>query len=340
MSNALQAIEQDLLAIRPTFEAVTVDQAIVFDRELGFAMQVLGNNEYLQKVAMSNRQSLVDAVVNVSGLGVSLNPAKKHAYLVPRDGRVCLDISYMGMIALATQTGSIRWAQARLVYKGDGFKLHGFDRPPTHEHDPFSDERSDIVGVYVVVKTADGDYLTHTMRIAEVHAIRDRSSAWKAWIEKKKRCPWVTDEAEMIKKTCIKQASKTWPRTDRLDAVVHYANTVNDEGLADDELSNSDEVAGRKPEVSMPQPRGARAAAPDVTDADPRPARQPSAQPAKPAGSDATLATEGELNWARRKVDALQPTRKAELEGQGYNISGNLAGLTKGQFAALRKELA
>jgi recombination protein RecT len=43
------------------------------------------------------------------------------AYLVPRDGKVCLDISYMGMMHLAQQCGAIQWGQAVLVREGDQF---------------------------------------------------------------------------------------------------------------------------------------------------------------------------------------------------------------------------
>jgi recombination protein RecT len=233
MTNLVAIIEKDVYGVRESFEAVAVDRSISFEREAEFALQALLANDYAMKIATSNRQSVINAVSNIAAIGISLNPAKKQAYLVPRDGRICLDISYMGLLDLAIASGSIRWGQAELVYKSDRFVLNGVDKPPIHERDPFNTERGEIVGVYVVVKTADGDYLTGTMSIADVHAIRDRSSAWRAWIEKKKKCPWVTDEGEMIKKTVIKRASKLWPKCERLDKAVHYLNTQGDEGLAD-----------------------------------------------------------------------------------------------------------
>jgi phage RecT family recombinase len=185
------------------------------------------------KIATQNRQSVINAVTNIAAIGISLNPAKKQAYLVPRDGRICLDISYMGLLDLAIQSGSLMWGQAELVYQQDSFMLNGFDKPPTHGRNPFSPDRGEIVGAYVVVKTKDGDYLTACMSIQEVYDIRNRSSAWKAWEKDKRKCPWVTDEGEMVKKTVIKRAYKTWPKTDRLDAAVHYLNTEGGEGLAD-----------------------------------------------------------------------------------------------------------
>jgi recombination protein RecT len=229
--NALTLIKQDIAKIKPRFEAVSVDKSIVFEREASFAVQALMANEYAMRIATENRMSVINAVTNVSAIGISLNPARKQAYLVPRDGRICLDISYMGLLDIAIQSGAIRWGQAELVYANDEFLLSGVDEKPEHKRKPFDTGRGAIVGVYVVVKTVDGDYLTTTMSLDEVFKIRDRSAAWKAFIEKKKKCPWVTDEGEMIKKTVIKRAYKTWPKTERLDAAVHYLNTEGGEGL-------------------------------------------------------------------------------------------------------------
>ena len=231
MSNALALITGDIYGARDAFEAVLSDRSINFDREAEFAIQVISQNDYAIKVAQGNRQSVINAVTNVAGIGISLNPAKKQAYLVPRDGKICLDISYMGLIDLATATGSIKWAKASVVYEHDNFALNGFDKPPEHQFNPFAKDRGEAVGVYVVVKTADGDYLTEAMSVDEVNAIRDRSSAWRAWVEKKRSCPWVTDWAEMAKKTVIKRAYKLWPKTDRLDEAIHHLNTDGEEGL-------------------------------------------------------------------------------------------------------------
>lgn len=246
MSDALAIIEGDIYGVQANFESVSVDKSINFVREAEFALQAIMANEYTMKIAMSARQSVVNAVTNIAAIGISLNPAKKQAYLVPRDGRVCLDISYMGLLDLAIASGSIRWGQAELVHESDTFILNGVDKQPTHQRQPFKADRGPIVGVYVVVKTADGDYLTTTMAIDEVFAIRDRSSAWKAWVSKQKKCPWVTDEGEMVKKTVIKRAYKTWPKTDRLDTAVHYLNTEGGEGLEDIQQAANDAPA-KKP---------------------------------------------------------------------------------------------
>lgn len=228
---AIETISGDIYATRDAFLAVASETGLNFEREAGFAVQLIQSSDYMTKIALSNRQSVVNAVTNIAAIGISLNPAKKQAYLVPRDGKVCLDISYIGLMDLAMATGSIRWAQAEIVYTNDSFSLNGMDRPPTHSFDPFSSDRGDPRGVYVVVKTADGDYLTETMSAADVNAIRDRSSAWKAWISKKSSCPWVTDPDEMWKKTVVKRAYKYWPKTERLEQAIHHLNTDGGQGI-------------------------------------------------------------------------------------------------------------
>jgi recombination protein RecT len=227
MSDVVALVESQ----RQQFVAVAVDKSIEFDREAQFAVQILQANDYLRNIALANRESLYSAINNVAAIGISLNPASKLAYLVPRKKAVCLDISYIGLMHIAQQSGAIQWGQAVIVREKDDFELQGIDKEPRHVYQPFAD-RGNIIGVYCVVKTAEGDYLTHVMKLSDVYAIRDRSEAWKAYKrDSTKTCPWNTDEQEMIKKTCVKQAAKYWPRRERLDQAVHHMNTDGGEGI-------------------------------------------------------------------------------------------------------------
>jgi recombination protein RecT len=241
MSSAIQTITNYVYGAEDGFQSVLVDRSLNFEREAGFAIQVLTSNDYVAKLAAGDRQSVVNAVTNIAAIGISLNPAKKQAYLVPRKGKICLDISYMGLIDLAIQSGSIMWAQADLVYANDAFTLNGFDRPPTHSFNPFSKERGDMVGAYVVVKMHSGDYLTECMSREDIDAIKNRSESVKAG----KQSPWDTDYGEMAKKTVVKRAYKYWPKSDRLDQAIHHLNTDGGEGLA---------ALNTKPAAIDPQP--------------------------------------------------------------------------------------
>lgn len=229
--SAIAKIEDIVYSVSERFDQVLVDKSVSFQREAEFALQILYANDYLGGIARSNPDSVRDAVTNLAAIGITLNPARKLAYLVPRKSRVCLDISYLGLVELAIASGSVRWVKSEIVREADEFVLNGIDKPPTHNFSPFAKDRGEIVGVYCVAKTIDGDYLTDVMSIGEVYDIRDRSEAWKAWTSRKKSCPWVTDEGEMIKKTIVKRASKMWPKTERLDQAVHYLNTDGDQGI-------------------------------------------------------------------------------------------------------------
>ena len=147
-----------------------------------------------------------NAVINVAAVGLSLNPATHYAYLVPRGGKICLDISYRGLIKIATDSGSIKWAKAELVYEGDDFEYLGPSTIPNHKQaDPFgphSGTMLGLIGVYCIAKTSEGYFLVEKMSVAELIKIRDEASAAA------KKGPWTTYPGEMCKKCVIKRAQK------------------------------------------------------------------------------------------------------------------------------------
>ncbi|CAI1593208.1 RecT family recombinase [Serratia marcescens] len=206
----------------PLFSGALTDQSVTWAKESQFAMQLFQKNDFLTKTAIGNPASAQNAIINVAAIGITLNPASKLAYLVPRDGMVCLDISYMGLLHLAQATGSIKWGQCKLVYSNDTYESNGLDSAPTHKYNAFGD-RGEVVGGYCTVKTPDGDYLTEEMSLSEIKATEATSKA--------KNGPWKTFWAEMARKTIVKRASKYWPRAERLDAAIEYMNTDGGEGI-------------------------------------------------------------------------------------------------------------
>jgi recombination protein RecT len=207
------------------FTQALSDQSITWQKEQQFAIQAFQKNDYLAKVAMANPSSAQNAIINVAAIGITLNPAAKLAYLVPRDGGVHLDISYMGLLHLAQVSGAIQWGQCKLVYASDTYESNGLDSAPTHKYNAFGD-RGAVVGGYCTVKTAQGDYLTEEMSLAEIKQVETSSKA--------KNGPWKNWWDEMARKTIVKRASKYWPRVDRLDMAVHHLNTDGGEGFADE----------------------------------------------------------------------------------------------------------
>lgn len=219
MSNAIQIVE----AIKAQEEKFrSLDKAngalLDFERECLFARQQILKNDFTLKIAGQNPNSLQAAILNVASIGVSLNPASSHAYLVPRDGRICLDISFRGLVYLATDSGAIRWAKAELVREADTFKWCGPTSSPIHEADVFKTDRGEVIGGYVIAGLPDGTEMVEIMTIAEINKVRDTSKSYQ-----KSSGPWVDWPDEMAKKTLIKRAYKSWPQTPgrrRLDSAV------------------------------------------------------------------------------------------------------------------------
>jgi len=211
---------------------------IRFENEKGYAIQLLQNNDYLMKVATENPASLQQAITNIAAIGLSLNPAKKQAYLITRTirtqngqyvSKVFLEPSYAGLCDLATMSGAIEWCQANTVYEKDSFVDNGPGAKPTHTYQAFSKDRGAFAGVYCVAKTRSGDYLTTIMGVEDINAIRARSEAYKAMVERQKGNggPWVSDYEEMAKKSVVRRAFKLWPKTaetERLENAVMLSN--------------------------------------------------------------------------------------------------------------------
>lgn len=218
--------ERAIEASRGRFDTIADKALVNYDRESLFAMQHLIKSDYAMKIAEGNPKSVILAMANVAATGLSLNPAYGLAYLVPRDGAIKLDISYKGLLQIATDSGSIMWGRADVVREADDFEYCGPAAAPIHKAKVFSKDRGEIVGAYVIAKTHTGDVLCGIMTRDELDVVRSKSDAWNRGAVGKKG-PWETFPEEMCKKAVIKRDQKTWPRTDqhkRLAEAVEIAN--------------------------------------------------------------------------------------------------------------------
>lgn len=229
----MQPYLKAIVDAKPKFKKQSYSGIVNYDEEAGHAVEILMQNKFALKTAQQNPSSVERAVVKVAAIGLTLNRSLALAYLVPRDNQICLDISYKGLVKLATDSGAIKWAKAELVRENDKFKFNGIASEPVHEMEPFG-ERGEVVGVYCVAKTADGDFLTDTMSIHDIKEVQATSKAGNG--------PWKTFWGEMAKKTIIKRASKQWPkgRDTRLEDAIQVIN--EHEGLQDtgDEVNPDD----------------------------------------------------------------------------------------------------
>jgi recombination protein RecT len=209
----------------------SANSGVDFKTELLYASQAMLNNDYLCRTALNNPLSLRNAFSQVAANGLTLNPSRGLAYLVPRDSQVILDISWRGMVKAAVVDGAIRDCIVELVYSLDKFEYRGKRQSPLHSFNPFAkkDSRGEFIGAYVEATLPDGRIHVEAVSAEDIYAARDASDLWK----RKKKGPWLDFFTSMAKKSAIKIARKYWPQSSaKLDEAIQYLNETVQEGFA------------------------------------------------------------------------------------------------------------
>ena len=320
------SIEDDIWAMRERFDALRADPNMSFDREAEWAIQTLYKQEKTTVVADGNRQSVREAMLNVAAIGVTLNTARKLAYLLVRDGAIVYDLSYLGLIEVAVQSGAICWAQAEIVRDKDVFRRLGVDKAPLHEYEEFRD-RGEVIGAYVTAKLPSGDFLTATMPVGEINEIRDKSRGANSAYS-----PWKNFWSEMARKTVVKRGSKYWKTSStnsaRLDMAIQHLNDGH-EGI---------EFSEPPPPIQAPRERESQQPAKEVErqrepgdDDEPIP---PEGEPAGQAEDKSRPATEGEKKYLQNACVTAGVT-SADLMKEFSHAKWKT--LTVDQFQAMKK---
>lgn len=139
---------------------------------------------------------------------------------------------YRGLVHCAIRAEAIKGAFAEVVRAADAFDYE-LGLNPSLTHKPARGDRGELEAAYCVFELPDGSKRFTVMDGSEIRAIRARSRASSSG-------PWVTDEAEMWKKTVIRRAMKPFAgMSAALDAAIE----------SDDDATG---VVNREP-VQMPK---------------------------------------------------------------------------------------
>ncbi len=242
MSTAIEKFRGEIAPVRAQFESVEGTK-LTFDKEIGFAVQILAKNNLLAKIASEKPEQLQMAIYNVALTGLSLNPVLKYAYLLPREGNVMLEPSYMGLIKVLTDAGTVKSVRAELVYEGDVFEVYkGTENRILHVPN-YAGTQSKVVAVYAIADLAGGLQQFEVMTTAEVERIRARSASYGSG----KNSPWLSDSGEMFRKTAIRRLFKYLPKTEVAQAALE-ALRVFDENNAVENAERNDPAEGIFPE--------------------------------------------------------------------------------------------
>lgn len=191
--------------------------------------------------------TILQSVMQAAQLGLDCGGALGSAYLVPfrnnKTGKTeCqLIVGYRGLVDLARRSGQIETIEARVVYQNDEFELeYGF--APILRHKPKLDgDRGKPRLVYALACLKDGGKQVEPMTMQEVEHVRAKSKMGNSGA-------WVSDWAEMAKKSAVRRIVKMLPLSIETQ----------------DTLSKVDAIEGLEPMVDiMPMP-GTEAELPDT----------------------------------------------------------------------------
>jgi recombinational DNA repair protein RecT len=118
---------------------------------------------------------------------------------------------YQGLLHLALKAG-IKSINVQLIFQGDAVE-YDLSRPEKVlnqvPHFAIGNEAGKIVAVYSRATLDDGSVHTELMAGYEVEAIMKVSESYKAYEAGKiPTCPWVSNQGEMYRKTCLKRHLK------------------------------------------------------------------------------------------------------------------------------------
>jgi recombination protein RecT len=179
------------------------------------------------KLMECTMESILRSMLQCAELNLDLSPALGEAYLVPYKGVCQLITGYQGLITLAHRAGFVNDVEAREVYDGDVFEYeYGLNRKLKHIPGDNSGDVEKLTHAYCIVYLSNGEKKCDVMSKRDIERIRARSASGSSG-------PWVTDTAEMWKKTATRRTLKYVPKSSEMSKALSlddYADT-QDESL-------------------------------------------------------------------------------------------------------------
>lgn len=172
-----------------------------------------------------SRQSLMLAVMEAAALGLEPNTLGL-SYLVPYAGVATLIIGYKGYVQLAGRAGTMILAD--LVYEKEAHKATQREPERFHVKLPPAERGAEVIAAYAV--GSPRGVAPHAKPAVwlwreDLDAHRARSRSWQEYVKDHgKVTPWITDEAAMQRKTCIRGLAPYLP----LSPQFQRALTVDD----------------------------------------------------------------------------------------------------------------
>lgn len=278
VTNQVQVIDQ----VRTQLTAMTPQFAAALPRHVDPARFVRVTMTALQMtpaLLQADRRTLFASAMRASQMG--LMPDGREGAIVMFGQQAQFMPMVAGIMKLVRNSGEISTWSVQAVHENDEFEcVFGDDERITHKR--AKGPRGPLIGAYSIVTMKDGEKSREYMDVEEITAIRNRSRSGKSG-------PWVTDFAEMAKKTVVRRHSKRLPMSTDLDEAMREDDAMF---MPHDEPAPqpaNDTEATEKPKRSSRLQKVADQAPPvdEMIDVTPQPGDYPvdgDDQPVPPAG--------------------------------------------------------
>jgi recombinational DNA repair protein RecT len=215
-----QLLESTRDQFQQVVEQSRIANVIAWQKEASIARQILLKDT---RLLQSTPESIKYAITNVAVVGLTLNPIKKHATILPRWNEKMgayeaqLFVQFQGLMWLAGQAG-VTDIVSEVVYTADKFSISRTSEGDKYEHIiafgvPRDGISSNFMGGYIAARMPGSKMMKAEWVPAEdVYKAREKSDSYinRKTGKPSEYSPWVWMPDEMYKKFFIKRGSKRW----------------------------------------------------------------------------------------------------------------------------------
>jgi len=208
MSNlpAVQEVRGAIEKMAPQFKAALPAHVSV-DKFVRVTLTAVQTNPQLLE---ADRRTLFAAATKAAQMG--LLPDGREGAIVTFKNQAQWMPMVAGIMKLVRNSGEISTWSVQAVYENDNFDFClGDEEHITHK--PALANRGKLIAVYSIVTMKDGEKSREVMSVEDVNQIRARSRSGQSG-------PWVSDFAEMAKKTVVRRHSKRLPLSTDIDGMI------------------------------------------------------------------------------------------------------------------------
>lgn len=229
------------------------DGALRFEREKILFMKLLSDPKVGKKLAACNRFSIYSSMVELFVSGLTLNEGQ--TYIIPYGDVAQFQIGWKGRLEQMSQMPQIKEVhqpEVVLTNELDDFIYTLGEEPRIVQHKPARNRditpENRIEWVYVILDKGHRKKCVMMSR-QQVLSIRDRfSQPYKNYIKNGGKWPdgnpmdppfWITDEVAAFKKTVVKRAYDSEPKTSRMKALDEKLKNHID---IEDQIQETDDI--------------------------------------------------------------------------------------------------